>query len=81
MKDSLVTALIEREMAKPGLRGRINAKCVDCIYDPFSGGGNWRQQVTACTATACPLYDARPQTAPGRPFREPSRAERGLRND
>lgn len=42
------------------LRGAINAKCRECIYDPVGGSGNWRQQVTACRATNCPLYDVRP---------------------
>lgn len=42
------------------LRAAINAKCRDCIYDPESGLGNWRQQVSSCTATECPLYSVRP---------------------
>jgi hypothetical protein len=43
-----------------GMRAAINAKCRDCIYDPLSGGGNWRQQVQACTITRCPLHPYRP---------------------
>ena len=31
-----------------------------CIYDPYGGNGNWRQQVEACTARGCPLYAVRP---------------------
>lgn len=58
--DKRRNALIAREMAKPGLRGRINAFCIHCIFDPEGGGGSWRQQVEACTAPACPLYDVRP---------------------
>lgn len=42
------------------LRAAINAKCKECIYDPLSGLGNWRQQVTGCTAKACPLWTVRP---------------------
>jgi hypothetical protein len=42
------------------LRAAINAKCKDCIYDPLSGLGNWRQQVGACTAKTCPLWPVRP---------------------
>ena len=38
----------------------INAKCKDCIYDPKSGLGTWRQQVAGCTCTDCPLYPYRP---------------------
>jgi len=37
----------------------VNQHCKDCIYDP-SNGGNWRQQVEACTVTSCALYDIRP---------------------
>jgi hypothetical protein len=32
------------------LRQAINAKCKDCIYDPLSGLGTWREQVARCTA-------------------------------
>ncbi len=52
--------IIQREMAKSKFRGRINAKCVECIYDPKCGSGTWRQQVAACTSYNCPLFDVRP---------------------
>ncbi len=42
------------------LRGAINGKCKDCIYDPKSGLGTWRQQVGGCLSPACPLYPVRP---------------------
>jgi hypothetical protein len=42
------------------LRAAINAKCKDCIYDPLSGLGNWRQQVTLCQIKSCPLWPVRP---------------------
>lgn len=42
------------------LRAAINAKCKECIYDPMGGGGNWRQQVEACTSRSCPLFPVRP---------------------
>lgn len=42
------------------LRKAINDKCRSCIYDPLSGLGNWRQQVSACTIVTCPLYPVRP---------------------
>ena len=48
----------------PSLRRAINAKCVDCIHDPLSGLGNWRQQVEACTSKACPLWPVRPVSKP-----------------
>ena len=46
------------------LRKRINLKCKECIYDEVGGTGNWRQQVGACTATDCPLWDVRPKSLP-----------------
>lgn len=42
----------------------INAKCKDCIYDPMCGGGNWRQQVAACTIKTCALWPYRPLSKP-----------------
>jgi hypothetical protein len=50
------------------LRAAINAMCKSCIFDPRGGGGNWRQQVGACTAKNCPLWPHRPVSKP-RPFR------------
>ena len=47
---------------KHSLRAAINAKCKQCIYDPESGMGAWRQQVAACTVTRCPLWPVRPLT-------------------
>jgi len=41
------------------LRKAINAKCKECIYDPYGPGG-WKQQVTACSSYGCPLYTVRP---------------------
>ncbi len=59
--EQMRSELIAREASKTGLRGRINAKFAECIYDPSpGGGGNWRQQITACTASDCPLYPVRP---------------------
>ncbi|RLW63586.1 MAG: hypothetical protein B6D73_15210 [gamma proteobacterium symbiont of Stewartia floridana] len=51
--------LINKQAGKPGLRGKINAKCVECIYDPYQSG-TWRKQIENCTAPACPLYEVRP---------------------
>jgi len=45
---------------RPSMRKAINNKCKECLYDPVSGLGTWRQQVEACTSTSCPLYDLRP---------------------
>jgi hypothetical protein len=52
--------VIKRESSKPGLRGKINAMCVYCIYDPYSKG-TWRKQVEECTSISCPLLDVRPK--------------------
>jgi len=52
--------VIKHQLSKGGWRGRINAKCVECIYDDHPGNGTWRQQVEGCTSTNCPLYDVRP---------------------
>lgn len=42
----------------------INAFCKSCIYDKCQPG-NWRQQVEACTAKACALYEFRPVSSVG----------------
>jgi hypothetical protein len=47
-------------MAKPSMRKAIDAFCKDCIYDPLSGGGTWREQVGACKDDLCPLHELRP---------------------
>lgn len=47
------------------LRTAINEKCKDCIYDPQSGLGHWRQQVEGCTVKACPLFEVRPRSKGG----------------
>ena len=44
-----------------GLKKRINDKCKECIYDPYSLG-TWVKQVEECTSTSCPLHPVRPQT-------------------
>lgn len=58
--------VIQRESEKPGMRGKINAKCTECIYDPLGGNGAWRQQVEACTSYDCPLYSVRPTSRAGK---------------
>jgi hypothetical protein len=45
------------------LRAAINAMCKSCIYDPGSGNGGWREQVSACSSSNCPLHLVRPQSA------------------
>jgi hypothetical protein len=46
-------------MIRASLRAVIDAKCRDCIYDPGSGEGGWRQQVQACCSANCPLHSVR----------------------
>ena len=56
-----VDAMTKEMAGKAGLRSKVNAKCLDCTYDP-KGPGNWRQQVAACTVTDCPLWTVRPRS-------------------
>jgi len=49
---------VQRLMSKGKLRGSIDAKCCECIYDPM-GDGSWRSQVENCTSFSCPLYEVR----------------------
>lgn len=58
--DERRASLIHRESSKAGLRGKINAKCIECIFDADGGGGSWRQQVEECTSVTCPLFSVRP---------------------
>jgi hypothetical protein len=41
----------------------LNQHCQDCIYDP-TNGGNWRQQVEACTVEACAWFPYRAKSRP-----------------
>ena len=43
------------------LRQAINAMCAHCIYDK-NAEGRKLEQIEACTATECPLYEVRPVT-------------------
>ena len=58
----------------PGMRAAIDAKCIDCSYDPQCGGGSWRQQIAACTVTLCPLWPYRPGADPAVDFKPPFKA-------
>jgi len=48
---------------RPSMRKAINAFCKECIYDPLSSLGTWRQQTEGCTSPNCPLYELRPRAA------------------
>jgi len=56
--------VIAREASKTGLRGKINAMCCYCIYDPTQSG-TWLKQVEICTSKGCPLYQVRPTSNKG----------------
>ena len=47
-------------MKKPSYRKSIDLMCKQCIYDPIGGKGTWREQVAACTAPKCALFNLRP---------------------
>jgi len=49
---------VQRLTNKGKLRGRIDAKCCECIYAPI-GDGSWRLQVENCISYSCPLYEIR----------------------
>lgn len=67
-------------MNAPKTRGQaITAKCRDCTYHP-ANGGTWREQVTLCTVTGCPLWHYRPLAANAPQFlvdRDPEKLPRG----
>lgn len=44
------------------LRKAIDAKCKECLFDPYGRQGSWRQAVEKCTASSCPLFDVRPRS-------------------
>ena len=46
-------------MTRPTRAQAIRAKCNECISDE-NARGSQLQQITACTATECPLYEVRP---------------------
>ena len=52
---------IDNLARKPGLRSKIDAKCCECIYDPYQEG-TLRKQVENCTSMACPLFPIRAKT-------------------
>lgn len=54
-------AFFERAEMK-SLRKAIDAKCKDCIHDPLSGLGAWREQVAKCAISSCPLWEVRPRS-------------------
>lgn len=62
------------------LRKAIDAKCKDCIYDPKSGGGTWREQIAQCSCSDCPLWPYRTAPRSG-PYSNPPRDSGVLTRD
>ena len=63
MRRKSSTEIVNRILSKSGgLRARVNAHCVSCIYDPYSSG-TWRKQVEECEVKGCPLYSVRPRSS------------------
>ena len=50
------------------LRKAIDQHCKSCGYDPLSGLGGWRQQITECPCTSCQLYSVRPRIKQKQPL-------------
>ena len=59
------------------LRAAVNAKCRDCVHDPRSGGGTWREQVAQCSCPACPLWSVRPMPHSG-PWKDAPRTKESI---
>lgn len=52
-------SLRQRSGQHPSLRAPIDEYCKQCSYDE-TDAGTWRQQVTLCPSSECPLYPVRP---------------------
>jgi hypothetical protein len=65
-------------MTKLSLRAAINAKCKECIHDPYGGMGQWRESVEQCSSSNCPLHPVRPRSTSQRiekPVSSPENAQ------
>jgi hypothetical protein len=52
-----MSSLLHRLASKPGLMGKIGAKCIECIYDPCQLG-SWRSRVdNRISSTCAPFTD------------------------
>lgn len=52
--------LIAKKVQSKGFKSKVEAKCIECIYDDQSSG-TWRQQVDNCQSNHCPLHSVRPR--------------------
>lgn len=53
-------------MPRRNLSGAVEDMCRVCTHDSLDHG-TWKQQMTACEVTTCPLYPVRPITHGGMP--------------
>jgi len=54
VKDQIISKLL----LKPGIRPRIDAHCVQCIYDE-QATGSYKQQVWGCSVNQCVFHPVR----------------------
>jgi hypothetical protein len=50
--------LIHKHTSKASLRGKVDAKCIECIQN-----GTWRKQAEECTSSMRTLYQTRPKSS------------------
>ena len=50
--------IISRLLLKPGIRPRVDAHCVQCIYDE-QAIGTYKQQVWGCLVDQCVFHSVR----------------------
>lgn len=60
-QDDYKQSLSIKHASKTGLRGKINANCIDCTYD-LNDVGSWRKQIENYCGYPCYLYSVRPTT-------------------
>jgi hypothetical protein len=60
-QDDYKQKLISNHSSKKGLKGEVNANCINCTYDP-NDVGSWRRHVDNLTGYSCPLPSLRPTT-------------------
>ena len=53
-----IDQIISRLLLKPGIRPRIDAHCVQCIYDE-QATGSYKQQVWGCLVNQCVFHPVR----------------------
>lgn len=59
--DERKEVILDRLLSKKGLRPRIDANCVNCIYES-SFVASWRSQIEDCTDCVCVFHEVRAKT-------------------